>query len=368
MKVLANDLKRQYELHASEYEETALRVLRKGWYIMGPELEAFEKEFSDYIGTRYCIGVGNGLDALTIAFKTLGIKENDEVIVSANAFIACDLGISLNGALPVFVEPDQYANIDAAKIEEKITNRTKAILAVHLYGQSCDMTMIKEIADKYNLKIVEDCAQAHGTKWQGQKVGSIGDISCFSFYPTKNLGAFGDGGAICTNSESYNEFIRMYRNYGSKVHYENDMIGVNSRLDELQAAFLRVKLKYLDSFIEERQKLAENYIKGIQNPVIRILETRPGSTNTYHQFEIYTEYRNELADYLKYKGIDTIIHYPIPPHMSKAYAYLGIQKGEYPIAEKYAETVLSLPFYNGMRDEEQKYVIDTINQFVPANN
>ena len=363
MKVYANNLKRQYDLHAAEYAECAVSVLSRGWYIMGPELEAFEKEFASYIGSEYCIGVGNGLDALTIAFKVIGAKEGDEVIVSANAFIACDLGVSLNGAKPVFVEPDQYANIDASKIEAAITDNTIAILAVHLYGQSCDMTEIMRIAKEHNLKVVEDCAQAHGTKWKGQMVGSIGDISCFSFYPTKNLGAFGDGGAICTSNVSYNEFARMYRNYGSKVHYENDMIGVNSRLDELQAAFLRVKLRYLDSFLEERQELAERYCTGITNPKIRILDTRPGSTNTYHQFEIYCETRDDLISYLNEKEIDTIIHYPIPPHLSKAYQYLGYHKGSFPIAEKHADTVLSLPFYNGMTVEEQQYVIDAINHY-----
>ena len=363
MKIYANNLKRQYDLHAQEYEECALSVLRRGWYIMGPELEAFEKEFASYIGIDYCVGVGNGLDALTIAFRAIGAKEGDEVIVSANAFIACDLGVSLNGATPVFVEPDQYANIDASKIEAAITDKTIAILAVHLYGQSCDMTEIMKIAKSHNLKVIEDCAQAHGTTWEGKMVGSFGDLSCFSFYPTKNLGAFGDGGAVCTNDPNYNEFVRMYRNYGSKVHYENDIVGVNSRLDELQAAFLRVKLRHLGEFLEERQRLAETYRKGIHNPRIRLLATRPGSTNTYHQFEIYCDNRDELIAYLDEKEIHTIIHYPIPPHLSKAYQSLGYTEGAFPIAERHAKTVLSLPFYNGMTDEEQQYVIDALNQF-----
>ena len=363
MKIQANNLKRQYDLHASEYEECALTVLRKGWYIMGPELEAFEQEFADYIGTNYCAGVGNGLDALTIAFKAIGVKEGDEVLVAANAYIACHLGVSLNGATPVFIEMDEYGNLDAEKLEPAINEHTKAILAVHLYGQSCDMTRILEIARAHDLKVVEDCAQAHGTRWNGKKVGSIGDISCFSFYPTKNLGAFGDGGAICTNNLDYLEFVKMYRNYGSKVHYENDMIGVNSRLDELQAAFLRVKLRHLDEFIAERQKLAEAYSNGITNPLIRILQTRPGSTNTYHQFEIYCDYRDELIAYLNEKEIGTIIHYPIPPHLSKAYQFLGYHKGDFPITEHHAATVLSLPFYNGMTETEQAYVIEALNTF-----
>ncbi len=363
MEIQANNLLRQYELHASEYEAKALEVLRSGWYILGKEVSSFEDEFAKYLGAKYCVGLASGLDALWISFRALGIGEGDEVIVSGNAYIACVMGISMNGATPVFVEPDEYANIDANKIEEKITDKTKAILAVHLYGQSCDMTKIMELAKKYNLKVVEDCAQSHGTKWNGKTCGTIGDIGCFSFYPTKGLGAFGDAGLISTNDEKLADYIRMFRNYGSKVHYQNEVVGANSRLDELQAGLLRVKLTYLDELNEERCKIAERYNTKINNPLITVLKTRPGSTNTWHQYEIYSPKRDELIKYLKERGIGSIIHYPIPPHLSNAYAYLGHHEGDYPITERYANTVLSLPMYNGYTEEEQDYVIKCLNEF-----
>jgi dTDP-4-amino-4,6-dideoxygalactose transaminase len=363
MKILANNLKRQYDLHAEEYEAKALEVLRSGWYVLGKEVSSFEQEFADYIGTKYAVGVASGLDALIMAFRILGIGKGDEVIVSANAYIACVMGISINGAVPVFVEPDEYDNIDAEKIEFAITDRTKAILAVHLYGQSCDLTKIMEIAARHHLKVVEDCAQSHGTKWQGKHCGTFGDISCFSFYPTKNLGAFGDGGAILTDHQEYADAARMIRNYGSRVHYQNEVIGMNSRLDEIQAGLLRVKLKYLDQLNEERCRIAERYNTEIANPVIVPLKTRPGSSNIWHQYEIHTPFRDELMAYLKENEIGTIIHYPIPPHLSKAYQYLGFHRGDFPIAEEKADTILSLPMYNGMTEEEQTYIIRTLNAF-----
>ena len=365
MKIAANNLKRQYDLHAEEYEAKALEVLRSGWYILGPEVKAFEKEFADYIGSKYCVGLASGLDALILAFRILGIGAGDEVIVCGNAYIACMMGISINGALPVLVEPDEYANLDADRIEEKITAKTKAILAVHLYGQSCDMTKICAVARKHNLKVVEDCAQSHMTTWEGRVCGTIGDISCFSFYPTKGLGAFGDAGALLTDNEEYAEAAKMLRNYGSRVHYENEVVGVNSRLDELQAGLLRVKLKYLDDLNAERCEIAERYNTGITNPLIRVLKTRPGSNNTWHQYEIFCDCRDELAAYLKEKEIGTIIHYPIPPHLSEAYAYLGLHEGDLPLTEKHSRTVLSIPMYNGMTIEEQQYVIDALNAFMP---
>lgn len=352
-----------YDLHAKEYEEKALEVLRSGWYVLGKEVSAFEAEFANYIGTSHCVGLASGLDALWIAFRILNIHEGDEVIVSANAYIACVMGITINGATPIFVEPDEYDNIDATKIEEKITDKTKAILAVHLYGQSCDVTAIQEIAEKHHLYLVEDCAQAHGTTWKNKKCGTFGDIACFSFYPTKNLGAFGDGGAIVTNNQFYAEMAKTIRNYGSKIHYQNDVVGANSRLDELQAGLLRVKLRYLDQFNEERIAIATRYNNEIQNPYIHPLETRPGSNNIYHQYEIHSPYRDELINYLKERDIGTVIHYPIPPHLSKAYACLGYNKGDFPVAEEKANTVLSLPMYNGMRRDEQDYVIEMLNGF-----
>lgn len=362
--IMPNNLGRQYSLHANEYKKKATEVLDSGWYILGKEVSTFEEEWANYIGTKYCVGLASGLDALWISFRLLDIKAGDEVIVCSNAYIACVMGITINGATPVFVEPDEYDNIDADKIEEAITPRTKAILAVHLYGQSCDMDKIMEIAKRHDLRVVEDCAQSHGNKWHDKVVGSIGDIGCFSFYPTKGCGAFGDAGCITTNDEELAKKFRMFRNYGSEKHYHNKVVGANSRLDELQAGLLRVKLKYLPEFNEERNRLAQRYMAGINNPLIHLPKVRPGADSSWHQFVIHTEKRNELMAYLnKEYEIGTIIHYPIPPHLSEAYQYLGKKKGDYPIAEKYADEVLSLPMYNGMTEEEIDTVIDAINKF-----
>lgn len=360
---MPNNLERQFSLHAKEYEDKAVEVLRSGWYILGKEVEAFEREWAEYIGSDYCIGVASGLDALWISIHLLGIHDGDEVIVCANAYIACVMGVSINGATPVFVEPDQYDNIDAEKIEMAITEKTKAILAVHLYGQSCDMDMIMNLAHKYNLKVIEDCAQSHGNHWKGQTVGTFGDVGCFSFYPTKGCGAFGDAGCIVTNNKELAESIRVFRNYGSEKKYHNKIVGSNSRLDEMQAGLLRVKLHYMDGLNRERCRIAERYKKEINNPFIQLPEIRPGADSTWHQFVIHTRKRDELMKYLVKREIGTLIHYPIPPHLSEAYQYLGKKRGDYPIAEQYADEVLSLPMYNGMTDEEQSIVIEAINRF-----
>lgn len=365
MKIMANNLKRQYDIHASEYEAKAIDILRSGWYVLGPEVVSFEKEWASYIGTEYCVGLASGLDALWLSFRILNIGAGDEVVVCSNAYIACVMGITINGATPVFVEPDEYDNIDADRIEEAITSKTKAILAVHLYGQSCDMDKIMNIACKYNLKVVEDCAQSHGNKWKGKVVGSIGDIGCFSFYPTKGCGAFGDAGCITTNNVEIAEKFKMYRNYGSKVRYHNEVVGANSRLDELQAGLLRIKLKYMDQLNNERNILADRYLNEIKNPLIRLPMIRSGADSSWHQFVIHVRdgKRDALKDYLNRMEIGTLIHYPIPPHLSEAYSYLGYQKGDFPISEQYADEVLSLPMYNGMTEEEQTFVINAINEF-----
>ena len=365
MNIMPNNLKRQYDLHAAEYEAKALEVLRSGWYILGNEVKTFEREWADYIGAKHCVGLASGLDALWMSFRILGIGQGDEVIVCANAYIACVMGISMNDATPVFVEPDDYDNIDADAIEAKITPETKAILAVHLYGQACDMTKIMEIARKYNLRVVEDCAQSHGNRWKGQTVGTFGDIGCFSFYPTKGCGAFGDAGAITTNNDELADKFRVYRNYGSRVHYQNEVVGTNSRLDELQAGLLRVKLKYLDDFNAERCRIAGKYNAEINNPVVQLPKIRLGADSSWHQYVVHVTdgQRDALMEYLKDAGVGTIIHYPIPPHLSEAYAYLGHRAGDFPIAERYANEVLSLPMYNGMTEAEQSYVIEQINNF-----
>ncbi len=366
--IIPNNLQRQFSLHADEYKRKACEILDSGWYILGKEVSLFEEEWAKYIGSKYCVGLASGLDALWISFRLLGIGANDEVIVCSNAYIACVMGITINGATPVFVEPDQYDNIDANKIENAITSKTKAILAVHLYGQSCDMTKIMDLAHKYNLKVVEDCAQSHGNHWEGKTVGTFGDIGCFSFYPSKGCGAFGDAGCIVTDNYDLARLFRAFRNYGSEKRYYNMMVGSNSRLDELQAGLLRVKLKYLDDMNIERCNIAKRYNEGINNRLIKKPLIRPGADSSWHQYVIHVpKYRDELIEHLKKHDIGSLIHYPIPPHLSEAYAYLGYKKGDFPIAEKYADEVLSLPMYNGMTSEEQSYVISVINEFLPGD-
>ncbi len=363
MNIPANRLDRGFYKYQKEFEQKALDVLRSGWYVLGNEVSSFEKEYAEYTGANHCVGLASGLDALWIAFRVLGIGKGDEVIVQGNTYIASVMGITINGATPVFVEPDEYFNIDADKIEEKITNKTKAILVVHLYGQASNMGKIMEIAKKYNLRVVEDCAQCHGALYDGKMTGTFGDVGCFSFYPSKNLGAFGDSGAITTNDAKIAEDVKVFRNYGSEKRYYNKVVGTNSRLDEIQAGLLRVRLKHLKELNEERKEICERYLSCIDNKLIILPTARENATTVWHQFVIKCEYRDELIEYLKNKEIGTIIHYPIPPHLSEAYNYLNIKEGSLPITEKYAKTVLSIPLYNGMTKEEQDYVIDAINNF-----
>lgn len=363
MNINSNVLDRQFLKYQNEYEEKVLSVLRKGWYVLGTEVSEFEKEFATYLGAEHCVGLASGLDALWIAFRLLDIKEGDEVIVQSNTYIASVMGITMNGATPIFVEPDEYHNIDLNKIEEKINDKTKAILVVHLYGQATQMDKVKELCDKHNLYLVEDCAQSHGAKFNGKTTGTFGDIGCFSFYPSKNLGCFGDGGAIVTNNADLAQKFRVFRNYGSEKRYHNMVVGTNSRLDELQAGLLRIKLSHLDELNNERKKIALNYLSGIKNPYIKLPKIKENCTSVWHLFVIDTNYRDSLIDYLNKNNIGTIIHYPIPPHLSEAYRYLGYKEGDFPIAEHMANTVLTLPLYNGMTEEEQNYVIDVINKF-----
>lgn len=362
-KISPNRLDRGFEKYQDEFEEKALEVLRSGRYVLGTEVSNFEKEFASYVGSKYCVGLASGLDALWIAFRVLGIGKGDEVIVQGNTYIASVMGITINGATPVFVEPDEYFNIDASKIEEKITDRTKAILVVHLYGQASNMVPIMEIAHKYNLRVVEDCAQSHGARFGGQMTGTFGDIGCFSFYPSKNLGAFGDAGAIVTDNPEIEDAVRVFRNYGSEKRYYNRVVGTNSRLDEIQAGFLRVRLAHMQELEDERRLLCERYLKEINNKSIILPSVRMRASHVWHQFVIQCNARDELIEYLNKKDIGTIIHYPIPPHLSEAYKYLEVGYGTLPITEKYAEEVLSIPLYIGMTEEEQSYVIQTINAF-----
>ncbi|EEJ50803.1 DegT/DnrJ/EryC1/StrS family aminotransferase [Oribacterium sinus] len=361
--IMPNRLDRGFYQFQKEFEEKAVEVLRSGWYILGKELSAFESEFAEFTGAKHCVGLANGLDALWIAFRVLGIGSGDEVIVQGNTYIASVMGITINGATPVFVEPDEYFNIDTSKIEEKINAKTKAILVVHLYGQASNMAPVVELCKKYNLKLVEDCAQAHGAEFRGKQVGTFGDIGCFSFYPSKNLGAFGDAGAIITNNDQIAESIRVFRNYGSEKRYYNKVVGANSRLDEIQAGLLRVRLKYLKDLSREKELLCKKYLAEIKNSKLLLPQIRDGATHIWHQFVIRTNERDTLIQYLNEKQIGTIIHYPIPPHLSEAYAYLGLKEGILPITEEYAKTVLSIPLYNGMTGEEQDYVISCLNAF-----
>lgn len=363
MEIECNRLDKGFLLYQDEFEQKALEVLRSGWYVLGKELKMFEKEFAQYLGANYCVGVASGLDALRIAVHLLGIGDGDEVIVQGNTYIASVMGITLNGAVPVFVEPDEYYNIDVSKIEESITKKTKAILVVHLYGQAAQMDKIMEIAKKYNLKVIEDCAQAHGAVYKGKMVGTFGDFGCFSFYPTKNLGGFGDGGALVTNSEELMNSAKIYRNYGSEKKYYNSVVGLNSRLDEIQAGLLRVKLKHLNQLNEERKHIAGQYLSEITQKDICLPKVRTNASTVWHQFVIRSQNREKLMAYLNEHGIHTMIHYPIPPHRSQAYDYLNIDKGKLAITDKYANEILSLPFYNGMTETEIDYVIDIVNKF-----
>jgi len=348
MKVPFNVLRPQYLMFKEEYDRAALEALDSGWYVLGEKVSQFEREFADYVGVKYCVGLNSGLDALVLAFRALGIMEGDEVIVPANTYIASVLGVTENGATPIFVEPDEFYNIDPARIEEAITEKTKAILPVHLYGQPARMEEIMAIAKKYNLFVVEDCAQAHGSTINGKNIGTFGNINCFSFFPTKNLGAFGDAGAIVTDNDELAEKMRKLRNYGS---------------DEIQAALLSAKLKHMTELEDDRRRVAEKYLEEINNPLIGLPKIKEGFKHVWHLFVIKCNRRDELQRYLSDNGIGTQIHYPVPPHLSGAYKRFGYKKGDFPITEDYSDTVLSLPLYNGMTDEEADYVIEKINMF-----
>lgn len=348
----------------SELEQAFKNVLSKNWYIQGSECDEFEKEFAAYCGAKYCIGCGNGLDALYLVLRAYDIGEGDEVIVPSNTYIATALAVSYTGALPVFVEPEEDTfNINPALIEEKITDRTKAIMAVHLYGQPAKMDEILTIAKKHNIKVIEDAAQAHGATYKGVRTGNIGDAAGFSFYPGKNLGALGDGGAVVTNDKELADKVRALGNYGSDYKYHHIYKGNNSRLDELQAAFLRVKLRSLDKWNRERNRIAERYLNEIKNPKIKLPITYGDATHVYHIFAVMCEDRAGLEKYLSDNGISTNKHYPIPMHMQGAYSDLDITEGTYPLAEKISTEELSLPMYYGMSEEEITYVIQKVNEF-----
>lgn len=361
--IMTNRLDRGFYKYQNEFEEAALRALRSGWYIMGKELESFEKSFAEYNSAKHCLGVANGLDALILGCRALGLKEGDEVLVQGNTYIASIMGITINGATPVFIEPNEYHQIDETKLEAALTEKTKAVMVVHLYGHAANMSAIVDFCKKHNLKLIEDCAQSHGSMIDGKMTGTFGDVGCFSFYPSKNLGAFGDGGAIVTNDVAIYDKIKMLRNYGSSKRYYFDEVGMNSRLDEIQAAMLSVRLSHLNELTEERYAIANRYLSEIKNEKISLPKTREGAGNVYHQFVIRCKTRDDLIEYLKDKGIGTIIHYPIPPHLSDAYEYLNYKKGDLPITEQFANEVLSIPMYNGITDEEITRVVEALNNY-----
>lgn len=363
MKIMPNRMDRSFFKYQEEFEKKALDVLRSGWYVLGQEVSAFENEFAAYVGSKYCVGLGSGLDALWIAFRLLHIGPGDEVLVQGNTYIASVMGITINGAIPVFIEPDEHYGMDPARMEQAITSKTKAVLVTHLYGMASRMDEITGICKKHGLRLVEDCAQSHGACFRDTMTGNFGDIGCFSFYPSKNLGAFGEGGAITTNDEKIAQACRTFRNYGSQKRYYNQVVGTNSRLDEIQAGLLRVRLSHLDELTKEKIKIADKYSRGLKNPLISLPKTAEGAGCVWHQYVVTCNDRERLINYLEENGIGTIVHYPMPPHLQECYKNLGYKKGDFPITEKLANTVLSIPIYNGMTENEQDYVIDVMNKF-----
>ncbi len=345
-----------------EYRKSFEQTLESGWYILGKNLEKFENEFAAYHNAKYCIGVASGLDALILSLRALQLPKNSEVIVPSNTYIASILAILQVDLIPILVEPDEKTyNLDFNKIEEAITKNTRAIIPVHLYGKVCQMDKILGIAQKYNLRIVEDCAQAHGATFKGQKAGTFGDFGAFSFYPTKNLGALGDAGAIITNDDKLADYVKMLRNYGSKIKYKNEIIGYNSRLDEMQAGFLSVKLKYLDAINLHKRELAKIYLEILNDDFVKP-QVNGDFFDVYHIFNIRHNRRDELKKDLENKGILTGIHYPIAPAEQKA--LLGIVKGDFPIAKKIHEQTISLPLSYFHTSDEVKKVAEAINSFL----
>jgi len=334
-------------------------------YILGREVSSFEQAFAAYLGAAAAVGVGNGYDALVLALKAVGVGAGDEVLLPVNTFVATAHAVCQAGARPVLVEPDMHTyNITAAAAAASVTPRSKALLAVHLYGQPCDMGPLLELAGQHKLQVVEDAAQAHGATYAGAKAGTFGHVAAFSFYPTKNLGALGDAGAVVSNNTRLAGFVRKYRNYGEQQKYCHELIGVNSRLDELQAAVLGVKLPYLDAWNRERQRLAAVYLQQLQEVGDVVLPyTAPGCEHVYHIFNIRTRHRDALRSYLQAQGVGTAIHYPVPLHLQPAYRFLGYKAGSFPVAEALAATSLSLPLFPGLSEAEQQQVINAVKRF-----
>lgn len=353
----------EQELEA-EFKAAFDRVFRNSWYIGGQEDDAFEAAFAAYCGAKYCVGVGNGLDALMLILRALEIGPGDEVLVPSNTYIASALAVTYVGAKPVFVEPDLSTyNLDARRIEEKITPKTKAIMPVHLYGQPCDMDPIMALAKKHDLYVVEDCAQAHGARYHGKPVGTFGNAAGFSFYPGKNLGALGDAGAVVTNDRTLADKVRALGNYGSDYKYHHVYKGHNSRLDELQAALLSVKLPHLERMNDFRRQVARRYLEEITNPQIVLPQCLPDTECVWHVFALRCQRRDELEAHLAQRGIGTVKHYPIPMHLQPCYQELGLPRGSLPIAERISAEELSIPMYYGMTPDQISWVIASVNSF-----
>ena len=351
-----------------ELDAAYQRVMNSGWYILGEEVKAFEQEFAAYCGTKHCVGVGNGLEALQLVLRGYGIGPGDEVIVPANTYIATWLAVSNAGAKTVPVEPDQGTyNINPRRIEAAITPRTKAILPVHLYGQPADMGPINDIAQRHGLRVVEDAAQAHGARYRDRRVGSLADAAGWSFYPTKNLGAYGDAGAVTTDDDELAEKVRLLRNYGSKTKYYNEEKGINSRLDELQAALLRVRLKHLDEWNSRRTRIAGKYLEELRETELMLPAVCAGACPVWHLFVVRSRHREELQAYLKSRGVHTLVHYPVPPHLQKAYPELALPAGSLPITEAIHREVLSMPMGAHLPDAGVLRVIEGVRSFRAQN-
>ncbi|MHB9035547.1 MAG: DegT/DnrJ/EryC1/StrS family aminotransferase [Armatimonadota bacterium] len=358
------DLKSTYTEIKDEIDAAVMRVLDSGYYLLGRELSSFEEEYAEYVGAKHCIGVGNGLDALELTLRALGIQPGEEVIVPSNTYIATWLAVSNIGAVPVPVEPDERTyNLDPARIESAITERTRAILPVHLYGQPADMDPIVAAAKKHGLSILEDAAQAQGAKYKGRMIGAIGDATAWSFYPTKNLGAFGDSGAITTDSDELADKLRLLRNYGSRIKYKNEVRGANSRMEELHAAMLRVKLKYLDSWNSRRNELSKIYLSNLADSGVALPYVPEWADTVWHVFVVRSKKRDELQKHMQEMGVGTLLHYPIPPHLQGAYRDLGMTAGALPISEAIHREILSLPMGPHLTQEQCRKVVSAILSF-----
>jgi dTDP-4-amino-4,6-dideoxygalactose transaminase len=364
------NLGHSHDLLSDAIHDAFNRVYDRGWFVLGREVESFEREYGDYSGVPCCVGVGNGLDALTLALKSCDVGPGDEVIVPAHTYLATWLAVTRAGATPVGVDADPATcNIDVSRVSERVTDRTRAIIPVHLYGQPCNMTRLDEISRQFGVPIIEDNAQGHGAMWRDKKTGSFGLVNATSFYPTKNLGALGDGGAVTTFDHDKANFLRIARNYGLTDKTRMPVQGMNSRLDELQAAFLRAKLLYLDQWNEERRRLAAIYLSNLQDvgDLTLPLADKEG-VHVYHLFVIQTNFRDALRAHLKNCGIETLIHYPVPPHLQEAFSGAGYRRGDFPQAERLAETVISLPLWMGLRDSQVERVAEAVRAFFETVN